>query len=154
VRIVQSPMLRLVPHPLNDPSNFGSLEDLHGISRKEGYLGGLRLLQATCKKFFEYCTVHGIALQKINFTLSYDTNIPRQVGLAGSSAIVTCVLQALMEFYGITDDDIPKPVQPSFVLAVETEELFINAGLQDRVIQCYGGLAYMDFSQAIMEQQG
>lgn len=26
----------LVPHPLNDPNSFGSLEDLHGISRTEG----------------------------------------------------------------------------------------------------------------------
>ena len=46
---------------------------------KEGYLGGLRLLQATCKKFYNYCSVKGIALAKRNFTLKYDTNIPRQV---------------------------------------------------------------------------
>ena len=26
-----------MPHPLNDPTEFGSLVDLHGISRKEGY---------------------------------------------------------------------------------------------------------------------
>ena len=25
-----------MPHPLNDPTEFGSLVDLHGISRKEG----------------------------------------------------------------------------------------------------------------------
>ena len=49
----------LQPHPLNDPTSFGSLQDLHGISRKEGYLGGLRLLQATCKKFYEYCAKKG-----------------------------------------------------------------------------------------------
>ena len=28
----------LVPHPLNDPTEFGSLGDLHGISLKEGYV--------------------------------------------------------------------------------------------------------------------
>ena len=28
----------LVPHPLNDPTEFGSLGDLHGISRKEGFV--------------------------------------------------------------------------------------------------------------------
>ena len=27
-----------MPHPLNDPTEFGSLVDLHGISRKEGYV--------------------------------------------------------------------------------------------------------------------
>ena len=31
--------------------------------------------------------------------------------------------------------DMPKELQPQFILDVEKEELFINAGLQDRVIQ-------------------
>lgn len=44
--------------------------------------------------------------------------------------------------------------QAKFVLSVETEELGINAGLQDRVIQSYGGCVYMDFSREIMEKQG
>lgn len=35
---------------------------------------------------------------------------------------------------------------PSIILSVETDELGIAAGLQDRVIQCYGGLVFMDFS--------
>jgi glucuronokinase len=78
---------------LNDPTEFGSLFDLTGISQKEGYLGGLRLLQATCKKFFEYCTCRGISLHRQNFTLNYETNVPRQVGLGGSSAIVSAVLK-------------------------------------------------------------
>ncbi|XP_031548705.1 uncharacterized protein LOC116286363 isoform X2 [Actinia tenebrosa] len=135
VTIQESQQLVLVPHPLNDPTEFGSLGDLHGISRKEGYLGGLRLLQATCKKFYQYCYEKGIALAKKNFSLKYDTNIPRQVGLAGSSAIVTATLRCLMHFYNLTDKDIPKPLQPKFVLDVEMDELFIQAGLQDRVIQ-------------------
>ena len=39
-------------------------------------------------------------------------------------------------------------MQPSLVLAVEAEELGITAGLQDRVIQVYEGLVYMDFDPA------
>ena len=31
--------------------------------------------------------------------------------------------------------DMPKPLQPNFILDVEMSELFIQAGLQDRVIQ-------------------
>lgn len=31
--------------------------------------------------------------------------------------------------------DLEKPIQPQFILNVEKDELFINAGLQDRVIQ-------------------
>ncbi|KAF1393653.1 hypothetical protein PFLUV_G00018270 [Perca fluviatilis] len=154
VTLVESQTLVLVPHPLNDPTEFGSLQDLFCISRKEGYLGGLRLLQATCKKFYQFCSKQGIALTKQNFTLKYDTNIPRQVGLAGSSAIVSATLKCLMKFYNITDNDLPKPIRANFILNVETDELFITAGLQDRVVQVYEGLVYMDFSKKLMEEQG
>jgi hypothetical protein len=41
-------------------------------------------MQATCKRFYEYCSEHGIALPRHNFRLKYDTNIPRQVSLMGS----------------------------------------------------------------------
>ncbi|XP_057695357.1 glucuronokinase with putative uridyl pyrophosphorylase isoform X2 [Corythoichthys intestinalis] len=154
VTLVKSQTLVLLPHPLNDPTEFGSLQDLFSISRKEGYLGGLRLLQATCKKFYQFCCKQGIALTKQNFTLKYDTNIPRQVGLAGSSAIVSATLKSLMKFYNLTDNDLPKPVRANFILNVETDELFITAGLQDRVVQVYEGLVYMDFSKNLMEEQG
>ncbi len=35
------------------------------------------------------------------------------------------------------------------MLSIEQEELGIRAGLQDRVIQAYGGLVHMDFTQRI-----
>ncbi|XP_043115329.1 glucuronokinase with putative uridyl pyrophosphorylase isoform X1 [Puntigrus tetrazona] len=154
VTLMESQTLVLLPHPLNDPTEFGSLQDLFRISRKEGYLGGLRLLQATCKKFYQFCSEQGIALSKQNFTLKYDTNIPRQVGLAGSSAIVSATLKCLMKFYNITDNDLPKPVRANFILNVETDELFITAGLQDRVVQVYEGLVYMDFNKQLMDERG
>ena len=62
--------------------------------------------------------------------------------MAGSSAIIVATLRCLMEFYGV---EIPLQAQPSFVLSVENEELGITAGLQDRVIQVYEGVVYMDF---------
>ena len=36
------------------------------------------------------------------------------------------------------------------MLSVEMDELGINAGLQDRVVQCYEGLVYMDFAREVM----
>ena len=53
-----------------------------------------------------------------------------------------------------TNLDIPIERQPSFVLSVETEELFINAGLQDRVVQIYEGLVFMDFNEEHMNKMG
>jgi glucuronokinase len=50
-----------------------------------------------------------------------------------------------MQFY---DVDLPKAAQPSFVLSIENEELGIAGGLQDRVIQIYEGLVFMDFDKA------
>src|SRR5437588_6217467 len=47
-----------------------------------------------------------------------------------------------MEFYDVR---LPLDAQPTFVLLVEQEELGITVGLQDRVIQVYEGLVYMDF---------
>lgn len=110
--------------------------------------------QATCKKFYHFCSTRGIALGKRNFSLKYDTNIPRQVGLAGSSAIVTATLKCLMAFFRITEKDIPKEIQPQFIMEVEVAELFINAGLQDRVVQVYEGLVFMDFDKDLMDSQG
>ena len=43
---------------------------------------------------------------------------------------------------------------PNLVLETETKELGVPAGLQDRVIQTYEGLVYMDFAKELMERQG
>jgi glucuronokinase len=116
-----------------------------------GYYGGVRLLKATVRLFYDYCRADEIELNDKNFTIRYKSNIPHGVGLAGSSAIITSCLRALMTFYGIS---IPKPTQASLVLSAESDELHIPAGLQDRVIQVYEGLVYMDFNKSTMEKRG
>lgn len=45
----------------------------------EGYYGDVRLLMAICKIFNAYYKDNDIKLHEPNFTLSNDTNIPRQV---------------------------------------------------------------------------
>ncbi len=129
----------------NDRSRFRSVQDLAQDVAMHGYYGGIRLIKATIKRFVEYCQARNLSLHEQNFSIRYDTNIPRQVGLAGSSSIIVATLRCLMEFYNI---EIPLEAQPMFVLMIETEELGITAGLQDRVIQCYEGMVYMDFAPA------
>lgn len=126
-----------------DRARFRSIRDLAADVRSHGYYGGIRLVKATIKRFADYCELKGIRLHDGNFSVRYSSNVPRQVGLAGSSAIIVATLRCLMDFYHV---EIPLRVQPSLVLSVETQELGITAGLQDRVIQCYEGLVYMDFS--------
>ncbi|MBN2372125.1 MAG: GHMP kinase [Vicinamibacteria bacterium] len=126
----------------DDRARFRSIQDLATDVQMHGYYGGIRLIKATVKRFVEYCQAQGLALHKRNFSVRYETNIPRQVGLAGSSSIIIATLRCLLDYYKI---DMPLEIQPSFALAVETDELGIAAGLQDRVIQCYENIVYMDF---------
>ena len=53
-----------------------------------GYYGGARLIKAAAKAFFDYCRSQNIEIEPRGFTLRYECDIPRQVGLAGSSAII------------------------------------------------------------------
>src|SRR5499426_733156 len=129
----------------DDRAKFDSIYELARDVRLHGYYGGIRLIKATIKRFVEHCHARDIALHDRKFSVRYSTTIPRQVGLAGSSAIIVATLRCLMEFYGVT---LPLKVQPTFVLLVEQEELGITVGLQDRVIQVYEGLVYMDFDRA------
>jgi glucuronokinase len=74
----------------------------------------------------------------------WATSIPQRVGLGSSSALVIAVTRALAKLHGV---DLKPPCLAEFALAVETEELGIVAGLQDRVVQAYEGLMFMDFGQ-------
>jgi len=119
-----------------------------------GYLTGQQLLVATVRTFADVASFEarsGLAestmisrFSEATFRLTYETTIPRQVGLAGSSALVIAALRCLAEWTGL---DIPDHVLPSIALRVETEQLGLTAGLQDRVVQCYGGLVAMNFGE-------
>jgi len=150
VVLYESPYLEIRPS-IHDKLKYRGVEDLVTDVKHAGYYGGIRLIKAAISKFVNYARQKAHALHGKNFTVTYDTNIPKQVGLAGSSAIITSVMKALMVFYRIK---IEKPMLANIVLSVETEELKLSAGLQDRVIQAFGGVVYMDFSPKIMSQQG
>ena len=150
VVLYPSKELELLPGP-RDRTVFCNLDGLTSSIGKYGYYGGIRLVQASLKRFADYTRDAGISIEKKNFSMRYFSNIPPHVGMAGSSAIITACFRALMQFYGV---EIPKPQLANLVLSVETEELGISAGLQDRVAQAYQGLVYMDFDRAVMEEKG
>jgi len=132
-----------------DKTRFRSLKELSNDVTLHGYYGGVRLVKATIKRFSDYCEREQIPLHDRNFSIRYESNIPRNVGLAGSSAIIVATLRALMEFYQV---EIPLEVQPSLALSVENNELKIPGGLQDRVIQVYEGCVSMDFAKDKMRE--
>ncbi|HUT24580.1 MAG TPA: GHMP kinase [Sumerlaeia bacterium] len=149
VTLFPSPELRIEPNQ-RDHLTFRNMSDLVEDIRFSGYYGGVRLIKAAIKKFHEHLVTHEIPHDaEMNFTVRYRSTIPLRVGLAGSSAIIAATMRALMEFYGV---EIPMPFLPTLILRVETEELGIAAGLQDRVVQVYGGCVYMDFDRDHLEE--
>lgn len=141
VVIYEWPRLEIVPGR-SDQVSFDGLRELVADVEANGYYGGLRLVKAAIKRFADWCAGRSLEPER-SFSIRYESTIPRGVGLGGSSAIVTAVLRGLLEFNGmeIADEELP-----ALALSVETEELGIAAGLQDRVAQAYQSVTYMDFS--------
>jgi glucuronokinase len=151
-RVLLYPSARLEIKPSKaDMPVFESLDDLYSVTRWRGYYGGIRIIQALMVRFLDYCQEQGIRLVNRNFTIEYESTIPLRLGMGGSSSIITAALRALCQYFDIS---IPLPVQANLVLETETKELGVPAGHQDRVIQVYEGLVYMDFARELMEQRG
>jgi len=150
VTLYETPELGFVPGDVDD-ATFASTSELLREIQLFGYYGGIRLLKAVTKVFLLYCRELGITLSSRNFTVRYTSDIPRLVGLSGSSAICTAMLKALQQFYGVT---IPLEIAPTLCLRAEHDELGIQCGLQDRVIQMYEGLVFMDFDRTLVEATG
>lgn len=150
VVLYPSQNLELMPGRRDRPI-YSGVSDMVNCINSFGYYGGIRLLQATIKQFYNYCISHELIMSSENFSIRYFTNIPTRVGMAGSSAIIIACLRALMNFYQV---EITKPVLANLALSVESQELGIGAGLQDRVAQVYEGLTFMDFDRELMESRG
>jgi glucuronokinase len=151
-RVLLYPSARLeIKASKADMPVFESLEDLHQSTRWRGYYGGIRIIQALIVRFHDYCREQGIELPNRNFTIEYESTIPLRLGMGGSSAIITAALRALCQYYSV---EIPLALQAKLALETETKELGVPAGPQDRVIQVYEGLVYMDFAKPLMDSRG
>lgn len=98
--------------------------------------GGAELMAATLARLREHI---GAADP---LALSCETTVPREVGLAGSSAIVIACARAFLALHATS---LPADELARLALAVETEDLGIAAGLQDRIVQSRETLVAMDF---------
>lgn len=76
------------------------------------------------------------------FAVRARSDIPRQVGLAGSSALITAFLRAVARWHGLA-----LPAHRLAWMAWDTEQrlLGITAGPMDRLVQAHEGLLAMDF---------
>jgi glucuronokinase len=150
VFIRESPELRIEASAQDADVFKNSLEFLESVNLY-GYYGGQRLVKAAVKGFFDFCRSHGISHSSRNFTMRYESTIPRQVGLGGSSAIIVAAMRGLMAFYRV---QIPLHILPTLVLNAELKELGINAGFMDRVVQVYEDCVYMHLDKKLIDEQG
>jgi len=129
-----------------DATAFPSLREADAAFSAYGCDDGVRLLRAALQRFV--ARRGGLADlarddPRLRFRIAYATDIPRQVGLAGSSAIVIAALRALSSWFALA---LAPAELAELALACETEELGIAAGPMDRVVQAYQGLLWMDFA--------
>ena len=139
-----SSKIEIIPGPY-DANDFDSLASLKEFTSEHGYDGGVKLLKALLANFAKFCEEKHIALKNpsIGFSLSYSSNIPKQTGMSGSSAIIISCMNCLLDRYDVRDK-ISKEERAFLALQVEND-IGITAGLMDRVIQVYGGCVHMNF---------
>ena len=143
VRLEEHDSIEVLPGRV-DHLKWSDLDEFSHSVNAMGYYGGLRLLKATLLVFVKHCKEQEINLHSKGFNLSYETNIPVLLGLSGSSAIISACLRALGSWYGVKMEPW---LLANLAWQVETEELGIPAGLQDRVAQAYNYPVFMDFDQ-------
>ena len=108
---------------------------------ESGAAEGIETLTSAAAR--SYARAHPLP-DSARLSFSTVTDIPRQAGLAGSSAVVTAALRALAGALGVHLS--PRELA-LLAWEAETKELGIEAGPQDRVAQAHGGLLDMDFSK-------
>jgi glucuronokinase len=87
--------------------------------------------------------------QQGSFSLDANCDIPQQLGMSGSSAIIVAALRAVCSALGIEAEDARIA---ELALRVETEVMDIAAGPMDRMIQSHEGLIAMDFASMEVER--
>ena len=145
VLIEPASTLEIVPGA-DDRLSYPSLREAAAALDAYGCDDGVRLLRAALRKAVELRGgLDDLASgdPRLSFRISYRTDVPRQVGFSGSSAIVTAALRALCDWLAFR---LSPAELADAALACETEELGITAGPMDRVVQAYEGLLYMDFA--------
>src|SRR4051812_17216207 len=99
---------RLTIRRAEDSAGGGSVGDLVGPVDRFGHEGGDRLVSAAIASLARAVSggAGGTPVTADAFAVSWQTTVPRSVGLAGSSALVVATMRALCERWGASVDPI------------------------------------------------
>lgn len=135
-----------IVHSPTDDDTFDTLDSLVHHLDRFGMDDSRRLVLATIRALVRH---HAARVDPCRIEVT--TTIPRSVGLAGSSAIVIATIRALVAAHSASQWACDLASEPDLVaalaLSVESSELGIAAGLQDRLVQSHGCTLAMDFSE-------
>ncbi len=114
------------------PPSWSSVGDLVDSAARVGHDGGDRLVTAAIATLHRHLVDGGTVPDDSPFDAVWRTDIPRSIGLAGSSALVIATLRALCRRW-----DVRLSVDELAALArrAEVDELGIAAGWMDRAVQ-------------------
>lgn len=123
------------------PASLGSVTALVEHTERYGHDGGDRLVTAAIVTLRHHLRRQDLDVDDRPFRAAWSTDIPRSVGLAGSSALVIATLRALASRWQaqLTPGEIA-----ALALAAESDELGIAAGWMDRAVQAHGRPTLVD----------
>jgi len=133
---------------------WSSMYDLDTEVSRHGHEGADRLVTAALVMLWRWATTTrsgrppgdaGLGTAALGNTTPFEavwsTDIPRSVGLAGSSALIVATMRAAAERWEL---DIDPPMLAGLTLETERTELGLPAGWMDRAVQAHNAPTWMD----------
>ena len=117
------------------------------------YDGSFDLIKGSINRLAKYSPEFSQKLSEHGFSIKVHSNVPRQSGLGGSSLFVLLTLAALRELYTLDGNFHNDYVLSELAQRVESKELGITAGYADRYVPLFGGLAYVDYRNKLLQQE-
>jgi len=144
VNLRQSGNLRVAR--MNEEKSYTFIRDLC-----ENYSGIPRLFRSALRVLKHYFPGMARQIMRDKPDVLYDTEIPPESGLAGSTALVAAFMEALRSAYGFDRRRLNDYIMAELVQRAE-EDAGIVCGYADRYVCVMGGLAYMDFRGKLLHR--
>ena len=116
------------------------------------YDGRLDLLKAAANRLAAYSPELRQKLDSQGVRISVWSTVPRQSGLGGSSLLLLLALASLRAYYQLDPQRHNDYVLCELAQRAESLEMGIACGYADRYIPLFGGLAYIDYRDKLLQR--
>lgn len=126
----------------DDAPAWRSMRELSDEVDRYGHGGSRSLVTAALRTVHRHAMRVGASVSQEGFSLRYGSDIPRQLGFGGSTALVVAVQDVVCRHLGLRIDPL---VRPTLAMAAEADELGLVTAPRTSVTQILGGVVAMDF---------